>query len=430
MDRRSVLRRGLLFGSGAAAAGAIGAAADRWVGHRDTASDTEPFWGAHQSGIVTGTQRHAVLASFDLYSSDRADIVEVLKRWTTLAAALSQGRSVQVPTYQGKGSPADAFAADSHPPTPDDSLDAWQLGAQRLTLTIGFGAGMFVKDGKDRYGLASKRPTQLVDLPRFPGDQIDQAASHGDLFVQACADDPQVAFHAVRSLARIAPDVATLRWTQIGFSPADTGGTPRNLMGFKDGTVNSNGHPPADLDATVWSGNEGPDWMRGGSYLVYRRIRISLERWDRLDPGVQSRMVGRDKISGAPLGGSHEFDTRNFAAKDAQGNPVIPADAHVRLAAPENNDGAVMLRRAFSYNNGTTPFTERWPPWRQTLAYDAGLLFLAYQKDPRTSFIPVNQKLAVSDAMSQFTTHTATGIFAVPPGARDDGDYIGSALFT
>ncbi|RMI35698.1 Dyp-type peroxidase [Nocardia stercoris] len=393
------------------------------------ASDIEPFWGAHQSGIVTATQRHAVLAAFDLYTDDRADIVEVLKRWTTLAAALTAGESAQVPVYQGKGVPTDAFAGATHQPTASDSLDAWQLGAQRLTVTVGFGPGLFTKNGKDRYGLAARRPAQLVDLPQFPGDQIDESASHGDLFVQVCADDPQVAFHAVRSLARIAPEVTTLRWTQIGFSPSDTGGTPRNLMGFKDGTVNSNGHPPADLDASVWAGDEGPQWMRGGSYLVFRRIRISLERWDRLDTAVQSRMVGRDKVSGAPLGGHHEFDAKNFDAKDAQGNPVIPMDSHVRLSAPENNGGAMMLRRAFSYNNGTTPFTERWPPWRQTLAYDAGLLFLAYQKDPRAAFVPVNQRLATSDAMSQFTTHTASGIYAVAPGARGPGDWIGSTLF-
>lgn len=427
MNRRSMLRRGLLLGTGIAAAGAVGVAADRVVSRHEEPPQTEPFWDAHQSGIVTDTQRHVVLASFDLHTGDRGDVIEVLKRWTTLAAALTQGQSVQVPPYQGTGSEADAFAAATHPPTPSDSLEAWQLGPQRLTLTVGFGPGLFVKNDQDRYGIAAKLPPQLVDLPRFPGDQIDESESGGDLFVQACADDPQVAFHAVRSLARIAPDVATLSWTQIGFTPTNIGGTPRNLMGFKDGTMNSNAHPPADLDATVWAGTEGPQWMRGGSYLVYRRIRISLERWDRLDAGVQARMVGREKVSGAPLGGATEFDARDFDARDAHGSPVIPANAHIRLAAPENNNGAVMLRRAFSYNNGTTPFTERWPPWRQTLAYDAGLLFLAYQKDPRTTFIPVNQKLGLSDAMSQFTTHTASATFAIPPGARH-GDWIGSTL--
>jgi deferrochelatase/peroxidase EfeB len=425
-----MLRRSLLVGTAAAAAGAIGMGVDQATSDRTSTSSSEPFWGAHQSGVVTDTQRHVVLAAFDLYTSDRTDVAEVLRHWTALAAQLTAGQSALVPRYQGKGSPADAFADTTGQVTADDSLEAWQLGPERLTLTIGFGPGLFVKEGADRYGLAARRPAQLVDLPRFPGDQLDQSAGGGDLFVQACADDPQVAFHAVRSLARVAPDVTTLRWTQIGFSPSNTGGTPRNLMGFKDGTVNSNGRPPADLDATVWAGPEGPDWMRGGTYVVYRRIRLSLEHWDRLDPSLQERVVGRHKISGAPLGCPHELSDLDLDRKDAQGNPVIPADAHVRLAAPESNGGSVILRRAFSYNNGTTPFTERWPPWRQGLEYDAGLLFLGYQKDPRDAFVKINNRLALSDALNQFTTHTASAIFAIPPGARSDGDWVGRTLFS
>jgi deferrochelatase/peroxidase EfeB len=297
-----------------------------------------------------------------------------------------------------------------------------------LTITVGFGAGLFSTGGTDRYGLAAQRPAALVDLPRFPGDALVADESGGDLFLQACADDPQVAFHAVRSIARIAPDVATLRWTQVGYSPSNTGGTPRNLMGFKDGTMNSNAHPPADLDATMWVGAEGPEWMRGGSYLVYRRIRIALEHWDRLAPSQQEQVIGRHKDSGAPLGQQDEFAALELSATNPHGTLLIPAEAHVRLAAPESNQGAVIVRRAFSYNSGTTPFTERWPPWRQALEYNAGLLFLAYQKDPRTAFVPIFSRLAITDALNQFTTHTASAIFAVPPGATAPGDWIGRTL--
>jgi deferrochelatase/peroxidase EfeB len=192
-------------------------------------------------------------------------------------------------------------------------------------------------------------------------------------------------------------------------------------MGFKDGTVNSNGRPPADLDATLWAGQDGPDWMRGGSYLVYRRIRITLEHWDRLPVAAQEQVVGRRKVSGAPLGGAHEFEALDLNA--------LPDTAHVRLAAPETNNGSVIVRRAFSYNNGTTPFTERWPPWRQALEYDAGLLFLGYQRDPRTAFVPVNSRLAINDALGQFTTHTASAVFALPPGAPGPGHWVGESLF-
>jgi deferrochelatase/peroxidase EfeB len=410
-SRRALLRGGLLAGAGAVGGGLAGGLA----GHAMASgadSGSEPFWGAHQGGILTGTQRQTVLAAFDLTSSDRASLAALLQAWTRLAAALAAGQSVTVPVQD---------APDAGGSTTDDSLEAYGLGPARLTLTVGFGRSLFVTaHGQDRLGLAGRLPAALAALPRFPGDELTAADSDGDLFLQACADDPQVAFHAVRSIARIAPDVATLRWTQLGFSPDGAAGTPRNLMGFKDGTMNSNLHPPASLNTTVWAGPEGPAWMHGGSYLVYRRIRITLEHWDRLPPGQQEQVIGRQKLSGAPLGQPGEFSPLDLAD--------LPETAHVRLAAPQTNNGAVILRRAFSYNNGTTPFTERWPPWRQALEYDAGLLFLAYQKDPRTAFVPVNTRLAESDALGQFTTHTASAVFAIPPGAAGPGDWVGRGL--
>jgi deferrochelatase/peroxidase EfeB len=436
-SRRSLLRGGLLAGAGLAGAGAVaGGLAGGFAGHAiadataDTAGQAEPFWGAHQAGILTGTQRQTVLAAFDLTTSDRGDLVTLLKDWTALAAELTAGESVTVPIYTPPGGGgADAYADATGGSTTDDSLEAYMLGPSRLTLTVGFGRSLFVgSGGQDRFGISGQLPEALIDLPHFAGDEIAAADSRGDVYLQACADDPQVAFHAVRSIARIAPDVATLRWTQLGFSPDNTGGTPRNLMGFRDGTMNSNLHPPADLQATVWAGPEGPAWMRRGSYLVYRRIRITLEHWDRLPPNLQQQVIGRQKLNGAPLGQPTEFSPLDLDKRDAQGNPVIPFDAHVRLAAPQTNNGAVIVRRAFSYNNGTTPFTERWPPWRQALEYDAGLLFLAYQKDPRTGFLPIFTRLAETDALNQFTTHTASAVFAVPPGAAGPGDWIGRTL--
>ena len=432
VSRRGWLQRsGLLVGAGAVGGGVVGGLiAESVASTGSTARErSEPFWGAHQSGIVTDTQQHTVLAAFDLTATDRAEVVSLLKAWTSLAGVLAQGQAPTIPIYTPPAAVnQNAYADATNVSTVADSGEASGLGPARLTITIGFGAGLFSAGGKDRYGLAAQRPAALVDLPRFPGDALAAGDSGGDLFLQTCADDSQVAFHAVRSIARIAPDVATLRWTQLGYSPSNTGGTPRNLMGFKDGTMNSNAHPPADLDATLWAGAEGPAWMRGGSYLVYRRIRIALEHWDRLTPSLQEQVIGRHKVSGAPLGHQDEFDTLDLSVKDAHGNLLIPAESHVRLAAAETNKGAVIVRRAFSFNNGTTPFTERWPPWRQALEYDAGLLFLAYQKDPRTGFVPIFSQLAVTDALNQFTTHTASGIFAIPPGAAKPGDWIGQTL--
>jgi deferrochelatase/peroxidase EfeB len=437
LNRRSLLRGGLLAGAGAVGGGLAGGFSGHAIATAAAAGGAgaqagEPFTGPHQAGILTGTQRQTVLAAFDLTGSDRGALVTLLRAWTELGAQIAAGQSVTIPIYTPpRSAGSDAYADATGGSTTDDSFEAYELGPSRLTLTVGFGRSMFsTADGQDRFGISGALPAALIDLPHFAGDELDAASSGGDLFVQACADDPQVAFHAVRSIARIAPDVATLRWTQLGFSPDNTAGTPRNLMGFKDGTMNSNVHPPADLDATVWAGPEGPAWMRGGSYLVYRRIRITLEHWDRLAPSLQEQVIGRNKLTGAPLSGGAEFSPLDLDKRDAQGNPVIAMDAHVRLAAPQANHGAVIVRRAFSYNNGTTPFTERWPPWRQALEYDAGLLFLAYQKDPRTAFVPIFTRLAESDALGQFTTHTASAVFAVPPGVSGPGDWIGRGLFT
>ncbi len=167
-----------------------------------------------------------------------------------------------------------------------------------------------------------------------------------------------------------------LRWTQTGFnSNAAAEDTPRNLMGFKDGTQNpiavarpsasAETHPTRPARGVVWAGDEGPAWMRGGSYLVVRRIRIALEHWDNTDLDFQEETIGRHKYSGAPLGGKHEFDPLDLDAEDADGNPVIADNAHVRLAAAASNDGAQMLRRGYSYNDGVNITAERWPPWRQ-----------------------------------------------------------------
>jgi deferrochelatase/peroxidase EfeB len=432
--RRSLLRGGLLAGAGVVAGGLAGG----FSGHAmadaaaDSAGQTEPFSGTHQAGILTGTQRQTMLAAFDLTTSDPGDLAALLMEWTALGADLVAGESVTVPIFTPpRGGGADAYADSTGGSTTDDSFEAYGLGPNRLTLTVGFGRSMFVTgDGKDRFGISGLLPPALISLPHFAGDELTADDSDGDLFLQACADDPQVAFHAVRSIARIAPDIATLRWTQVGFSPDNTGGTPRNLMGFKDGTMNSNLHPPADLQSTVWAGPEGPGWMHGGSYLVYRRIRITLEHWDRIPAGQQGQVIGRDKLNGAPLGQPDEFSALDLDKRDQAGNPVIPVDAHVRLAAPQTNNGAVIVRRAFSYNNGTTMFTERWPPWRQALEYDAGLLFLAYQKDPRTGFVPIFTRLAEADALNQFTTHTASAVFAVPPGTSGAGDWIGRRLLS
>ncbi len=284
------------------------------------------------------------------------DVTGLLQTWTDAAARLTAGQTAQ-PIADGL-KPADAKGvppADRYDtPIPLDPADmtgdtgeALGLPLARLTLTFGFGPGLFTRDGADRFGLAARRPEAFVDLPRFAGDQLDAARTGGDLSVQACADDPQVAFHAVRQLARLTGGVARILWAQSGFLPAHAPDeTPRNLMGFKDGTRNISAVDTTVMDSHVWVGAEGPDWMHGGSYLVARRIRIALEHWDRMKLMFQEQTVGRQKLSGAPLGREHEKDPLDLDREGEDGNPLIAENAHVRLAAPEENGGSQITSAA------------------------------------------------------------------------------------
>jgi deferrochelatase/peroxidase EfeB len=412
-DAKLPSRRHLLTGAAGLAAltAASPGAASTEAASKGGAAAAVPFWGERQAGIATPQQNHTYFMTFDLTTAKRSDVTDLLRVWTVAAARLAAGQ-----TAAPIGDALDAPGTDSG--------DALGLGAAGLTLTFGFGAGLFSKDGVDRYGLASRRPEALIDLPRFNGDQLVPASTGGDLSVQACADDPQVAFHAVRQLAGRAYGIADVRWTQSGFlaKPAD-GGTPRNLMGFKDGTQR-----PAALEKVVWVGDEGPAWMRNGSYLVARRIRLALEHWDRTNVGFQEQTMGRHKYSGAPLGLQQEMDPLQLERTDKDGNPVIPENAHVRLANATTNDGAQILRRGYSYNDGVNVTAERWPPWRQGMEYDAGLFFLAYQRDPRTGFVRIFDRMAKFDMLNQYATHVGGGLFACPPGARS-GEFIGQRLF-
>ncbi|MFD5870924.1 iron uptake transporter deferrochelatase/peroxidase subunit [Streptomyces sp. NPDC060322] len=394
---------GLALGA-AAAGGAV--AAVRAGGAAEPASDSGaavPFHGAHQAGIATAVQDRLHFAAFDVTTEDRAELVALLKEWTRAAERMTAGRAVGEGAY---GGPAQA--------PPDDTGEALGLRPSRLTLTLGFGPSLFAGG---RFGLEDRRPEALVDLPKFPGDNLDAARSGGDLCVQACADDPQVAVHAIRNLARIGMGRTAVRWSQLGFgkTSSTTPGTqtPRNMMGFKDGTRNISGTDDATLKKHVWAdGTDGTGWMAGGSYLVARRIRMHIETWDRAPLQEQEDIFGRDKGEGAPVGKAKERDEPFLKA-------MLPT-AHVRLAHPDTNDGATILRRGYSFTDGTDGLGR----------LDAGLFFLAYQRDVRTGFIPVQRRLAASDALNEYIQHVGSAVFAVPPGVRDTDDWWGRTLLS
>ncbi|MGW1667771.1 iron uptake transporter deferrochelatase/peroxidase subunit [Streptomyces sp. NPDC002324] len=388
---------------GAAAAGGAVAAARTGDEAAPAAGAAVAFHGAHQAGIATPVQDRLHFAAFDVKTDDRDAFVAMLKDWTAAARRMTAGKAV------GDG----AYGGLAQAP-PDDTGEALGLKPSRLTLTIGFGPSLF-----DRFGLAGRRPEALVDLPQFAGDNLDGARSGGDLCVQACADDPQVAVHAIRNLARIGFGKVSVRWSQLGFgktsSTTPEAQTPRNLMGFKDGTRNIAGTETDRLKKFVWVGEKDVDanaaWMTGGSYLVARRIRMHIETWDRTSLQEQEDIFGRDKGEGAPVGKAKERDEPFLKA-------MLP-DAHVRLAHPDSNHGATLLRRGYSFTDGTDGLGR----------LDAGLFFLAYQRDVREGFIPVQRNLA-TDALNEYIQHVGSAIFAVPPGVRDADDWWGRALFS
>ncbi|WP_159607012.1 Dyp-type peroxidase, partial [Agromyces humi] len=284
------------------------------------------------------------------------------------------------------------------------------------------GPGLFADaDGVDRFGLAARRPAGLEPLPRFQGDALQPERSGGDLCIQACADDPQVAVHAIRNLSRIAFGRASLRWSQLGFgrtsSTSTAQATPRNLFGFKDGTANVKAEDGAVLDEQVWvqPGDE-PAWLAGGSYLVARRIRMIIENWDRVQLGEQEKLVGRSKGEGAPMSGGTEFTEPDFEAEGPTGAPLIDTNAHVRLAHHSANGGARMLRRGYNFVDGNDELGR----------LDAGLFFLSFQRSPE-QFITVQQRLA-ADGLNEYLKHVGSAIFAVPGGVAK-GEFVGQALF-
>jgi deferrochelatase/peroxidase EfeB len=309
---------------------------------------------------------------------------------------------------------------------PEDTGEALGLPPSGLTITIGFGRGMFVDaDGKPRFGLDGKLPDLLADLPLFIGDRLDPALSGGDLAIQACANDPQVAVHAVRNLVRIAFGRASVRYSQMGFGRTSSTSaaqvTPRNLFGFKDGTANIKVEDKKDVEDFVWVHEEdGPDWLVGGSYLVTRKIDMRIEIWDREPLEGQEAIFWRTNGSGGPLSGGDEFEPLDFAAKGADGEPAISPVSHVRLAHPDNNGGAKLLRRGYNFVDGSNGLGQ----------LSAGLFFIAYQRDPVKQFVRVQKSLAGSthDALNEYIVHVGSGLFACPPGVGPKG-YLGEKLF-
>lgn len=416
----SLSRRNLLGAAGIGAL-ALGAAGGFAAGNKAEPVAADPsalpvaFEGAHQAGIVTPAQDRLHLAVFDVTTENRSDVIALLKDWTAAARKLTQGNDIG------------EFGAVSGAPAapPEDTGEALGLPPSQLTITIGFGPTFFETDGKARFGLEGKKLDLLTKLPRFPGDKLQPGISEGDIAIQTCANDPQIAVHAIRNLARIAFGRASVRYSQLGFgrtsSTSTAQATPRNLLGYKDGTANIKVEEKKTVEEFVWvKDGDGADWLTGGSYLVTRKINMRIETWDRESLEGQDLIIGRSKGSGGPMSGGDEFDEVDFTAKGSDGTPLIAEKSHVRLAHPDANLGVKLLRRGYNFVDGSDGLGQ----------LSAGLFFICYQRDPIKQFVQVQNSLAgpTRDLLNEYIVHVSSGLFACPPGVGKSG-YWGETLF-
>jgi deferrochelatase/peroxidase EfeB len=386
---RPISRKHLLRLAGAAGGGlALGAAGYTRLDGGSAASaesQIEPFHGAHQGGVVTPQPKYLQFASYDVTANGKAGLRDLMRSLTATAAALTAGRSG------------------------DEEFDP-----ARLTITFGFGASAF----DSRFGLAAHRPPALVDMPGFKGDKLEPDLTGGDIGVQCCATSHEVVDRALHALTAAAHGAATLRWSQYGFVrdalPGESGGTPRNILGFKDGTNNLKVDDTAKMRSNVWvNPGDGPGWMTNGTYMVTRNLKVLVANFLIEPIDVQEYAFGRKKATGAPFGQKTEFA------------PVIrdkePPDSHIMVANPRRagSEAERILRRSYTFTDG----------------YDAqisnptgGLFFIAFNRDPRRQFIPIQQRLATRDRFTvEYPVPRGSAMYAVPPGIRPGG-YVGEPI--
>jgi deferrochelatase/peroxidase EfeB len=406
-------RRSLLLGLGlAGSAAAFGAHAaampdgTQETGANDGTQDCQSFYGQHQSGIVTPQPPAALLASFDVLAESRADLTRLFRTLTERIAFLTQGGEVST--------------VDPKLPPVDSGILGPRVFPDNLTMTVAVGASLF----DDRYGLAGLRPVHLGRMTQFPNDALDESICHGDLLLQICSNTAETNIHALRDIVKNLPDLLALRWQRVGFLPPHTTRkagkeTPRNLMGFKDGTGNLDARDEALMNRQVWvePGAGEPDWAVGGSYQAVRIIRMLVERWDRTPLQEQQTIFGRDKATGAPLGRSAEHDSPDYDS-DPEGKR-IRLDAHIRLANPRTREteSNLILRRGYNFAHGLTAAGQ----------LDMGLLFVCFQSNLTAGFLAVQSRLN-NEPLEEYIKPVGGGYFFALPGVAGPGEFLAERL--
>jgi deferrochelatase/peroxidase EfeB len=425
LDRRAFLTRGAAV-LGAAGLGGGLAATDKGTANADesvtTGQSTDtaalayratqaelnsliPFSGPHQAGILEKRQAQSTFVALDSFAPDAATLAEAIQALSHRARDLTVGGAIPVLEL-------DAPPADSGILGPVNAPDD-------LTVTIAFGASLF--DG--RYGLHDRRPSELITMPTFPIDELDPAQSHGDVLLQICANERDTVIHTVRELMRTVRGALQIRWMVDGFQGASRGPTPknnnRNLFAFRDGTSNPDVDDAEQMQRLTWVGAGSPAWAAGGTYMIVRVVRQHVEFWDRVGLNEQQQMVGRYRSSGAPLGGTSEFEDPDYPS-DPHGER-IPLTAHIRLANPRTSATADqrMLRRSYNYSRG----------YDEAGQLDQGLVFVAFNRSPSRQFVPTQNRL-LNEPMIDYITPIGGGYFFAPQGAGSQADWVGSGLFS
>ncbi|MCU1483054.1 MAG: efeB [Subtercola sp.] len=360
------------------------------------------FEGDYQQGILTPSQRSAAFVSFDITAGTKAELTDLFKAITDRARFLTAGGTPQ--TTGISAPPADSGVLG--PTVVPDSL----------TITASVGASLF--DG--RYGLGGVKPALLRTMEDFPNDALRRDECDGDLLLQICAQNSDTVLHALRDVARATRGAMQVRWRQDGFvSVPRPEGTPRNLMGFKDGTSNPDVTDTGLMQKLVWASDGEPGWAAGGTYHVVRRIRMLVEFWDRVNIQEQENMIGRRRDTGAPLSAAAEFDEPHYGS-DPTGESV-PLSAHIRVANSRSQAelDTRILRRAYNYDGGMDPNGN----------LDMGLVFVAFNRNLENQFVAIQKRLA-DEPLVDYISPFGGGYFYALPGVSGPSDYLGRGLLT
>lgn len=348
---------------------------------------TIPFDGPHQAGIETAPQTHALLVAYHVKQGfrDAKGLRRIMRIWTPDARRLTQGERPL----------ADLESELSQAP-------------RNLTITVGWGPRL-ISDAKLEDKVPGWTKNNRDGLPKFAGDKLGKDFSGGDLVLQICGDDLTAVSHAARILTRGVRDFADPAWTQRGFIDSPTGETPRNLLGFKDGTAIP--RTPEEYDEAIWDD-------QGGSAMVVRRVVYDMPAWESLDRDSREVVFGRTIETGAPLGGKDEFDEVDLNKVNDHGLPAIDPHSHVGITAGE---GTNMRRRAYNWDGEITALGS------------TGLIFICFQNDPDEAFTPLQKRLAKGDRLNQWITHVGSAVFWCPPGtdgvsATSQGGFWGESV--